>query len=447
MHQSSYDHMSDVARRHLAGLSRGTVVDIGSQDVNGSYRPIFQALGWRYRGADAEPGKNVDIVLENPYRVPLGSNSVDLVISGQAFEHIEFFWLSWLEIVRVVKPRGMIFLIAPSRGPEHRYPVDCWRFYPDAWRALAAWGAVKLLEVTTDWLPSKYDGTGSQWGDTVGVFRKPKQNLPRRMRGALLGGAIRTLMPRRRLLGPPGVPAPRPVAPPPAPLSEDSRLGIREPAGWNKRRIASDVPRTALRSIQAGTLRYRYKGVSCLKNPFDLALYTRLFWELRPRSIIEIGYKEGGSALWFADTLRRYDIDGRIYSIDIKGGCDVQDEMVRFLQGDALKLGNTLTSDLMADLPRPLLVIEDSAHLYDTTLATLRFFDPYLEQGEYIVVEDGIVNDLDPEGYAVYENGPNRAILQFLNETDKRYIIDENYCDYYGHNFTFNTNGYLRRLL
>jgi len=46
--------MTDLAQRHLAGLSRGTVIDIGSLDVNGTYRPIFQALGWRYRGADAE---------------------------------------------------------------------------------------------------------------------------------------------------------------------------------------------------------------------------------------------------------------------------------------------------------------------------------------------------------------------------------------------------------
>ena len=61
----------------------------------------------------------------------------DALISGQAFEHVKFFWLTWMEMVRTLKPGGFIFLIAPSRGPEHRYPVDCWRFYPDSYRALA----------------------------------------------------------------------------------------------------------------------------------------------------------------------------------------------------------------------------------------------------------------------------------------------------------------------
>ena len=75
---------------------------------------------------------------------------MDVIISGQAFEHIEFFLLTWLGMVRVLKPRGLVFLIAPSRGPEHRFAVDCWRFYPDGYRALAKYGGLELVEVSTD---------------------------------------------------------------------------------------------------------------------------------------------------------------------------------------------------------------------------------------------------------------------------------------------------------
>lgn len=59
-------------------------------------------------------------------------------------------------------------------------PTDCWRFYPDGFRALAKYSASELLEVSTDWLPSE-DTDSSQWGDTVGVFRKvvPHSNLLR----------------------------------------------------------------------------------------------------------------------------------------------------------------------------------------------------------------------------------------------------------------------------
>jgi hypothetical protein len=98
---------------------------------------------------------------------------VDLVVSGQTFEHVEFFWLSMTEMTRILRESGLVFLIAPSRGHEHRYPVDCWRFYPDGFRALAAWAKLDLLYVNTDWKPTgRHDGSRI-WGDTVGVFRKP----------------------------------------------------------------------------------------------------------------------------------------------------------------------------------------------------------------------------------------------------------------------------------
>jgi SAM-dependent methyltransferase len=171
MHQSSYEHMFDLVARHLGGRTPGTIVDIGSQDVNGSYRPIFDAAGWRYIGLDAAPGKNVEVVAPTPYRYPFPSSTIDLVVSGQAFEHIDYFWVSFLEMARILKPGGLIFLIAPSRGSEHRYPVDCWRFYPDGYRALARWGGMALIEVTTDWQPSPHPDS-AEWGDSVGVFEK-----------------------------------------------------------------------------------------------------------------------------------------------------------------------------------------------------------------------------------------------------------------------------------
>ena len=166
MHQSSYEHMVDLVARHLGERTPGAVVDIGSQDVNGSYRPIFDAAGWRYIGLDAAPGRNVEVVAPTPYRYPFPSNTIDLVVSGQAFEHIDFFWVSFLEMARILTPGGLIFLIAPSRGCEHRFPVDCWRFYPDGYRALASWAGMALIEVTTDWQPSPHSCVGAR-KDTI----------------------------------------------------------------------------------------------------------------------------------------------------------------------------------------------------------------------------------------------------------------------------------------
>lgn len=181
MHSSSYRHMERLVEQHATAAVAANIYDLGSFDVNGSYRPLFNRPGWRYRGIDLEAGPNVDIVLQDAYRLPLAGNSADIFLSGQAFEHIPYFWITFLEIARVLKPGGLFFLVAPSRGPEHRYPVDCWRFYPDGYQALARYAGLELVEVQTDWQPDPA-ADSAPWGDTVGVFRKPQQAFWRRLK-------------------------------------------------------------------------------------------------------------------------------------------------------------------------------------------------------------------------------------------------------------------------
>lgn len=174
-----------MVENYLATAQSLVVADLGSYDVNGSYRHLFSREGWRYIGVDLSAGPNVDCVLKSPYRLPFKTNSLDVFVSGQAFEHIEFFWLTWMEMVRTLKPGGLIFLIAPSRGSEHRYPVDCWRYYPDGFAALAKYGSLDLLECQTDWgLEGHPDSV--EWGDTVGVFRKQKQPVLENLRSRLM---------------------------------------------------------------------------------------------------------------------------------------------------------------------------------------------------------------------------------------------------------------------
>ncbi len=213
------------------------------------------------------------------------------------------------------------------------------------------------------------------------------------------------------------------------------------------RRPGCALPRPFLDSIQAGTMATTYKDVPMYKNPFDLALYQRLLWQTKPRSLIEIGAKFGGSALWFADLLGRYGIDHTIHSIDIDDLPRPAIPGVTFHHGDGRNLGATLSPELLRALPRPLLVIEDADHRPATTLAVLRFFDAWLQPGEYIVVEDGIVDDLfDADRLATLDGGPRPAIEAFLAERGQDYEIDTALCDAYGVNMTWNVNGFLRRI-
>ena len=198
MHESSLEHVEQLVTKHLDRTQSLKIIDIGSYDVNGSYKPFFDAPDWKYTGVDLAAGPNVDVVLRSPYRLPFASHSVDVIVSGQAFEHIEFFWLTWQEMARVLKPGGYIFLVAPSRGPEHRYPQDCWRFYPDGFRALASFGGLELVSVSTDWEPHA-DEHSAPWGDTVGVFRQPPMGWPTQIKKRLIQQLRYWLVPGYRL--------------------------------------------------------------------------------------------------------------------------------------------------------------------------------------------------------------------------------------------------------
>merc|ERR1712224_205878 len=121
--------------------SRIKVLEIGSRNVNGGLR-TYARRGWRYVGVDVVEGPGVDIVLEDPYKYPFCDGQFNATVSTSAFEHVEFFWLSFLEMVRVTAPGGFIFLTVPSELAWHGddVPPDSWRFLQDAGSSLERWG-------------------------------------------------------------------------------------------------------------------------------------------------------------------------------------------------------------------------------------------------------------------------------------------------------------------
>lgn len=159
-----------------------TIVDIGSQDVNGSLRSVAVPRH-RYIGVDFAEAKGVDILITDPYSLPFESESVDVVVSSSCFEHSEFFWLLFNEALRILKPNGLLYINAPSNGPVHRYPVDCWRFYPDSGLALQNWARRSGYNAV---MLESFVGLrkADVWNDFVAVFLKDIKNValhPRRI--------------------------------------------------------------------------------------------------------------------------------------------------------------------------------------------------------------------------------------------------------------------------
>ena len=219
-----------------------------------------------------------------------------------------------------------------------------------------------------------------------------------------------------------------------------------ETATGLQRSFASEIPHAFMMRLQQSVHHYRYRGIQMVKDPFDIALYPMLLWELRPRTLFEIGSKSGGSGVWFGDQLRTFGIDGHVYSIDVVPVRGMNRENVTFMEGNGQELGQVLTPERLAALPRPWLVIEDADHSYETSLAVLRFFHPHLQPGEFIVVEDGIISDLYPESFPEHSSGPHRALKEFLAQEGESYVIDPAYCDFFGRNVTWATNGFLKRV-
>ncbi len=128
MHEASLNQM-----RHILSRWQGdaNVLDVGSYDVNGTYRPLVEQRSWRYTGMDVEKGPNVDVVADDPYHFPFADDSFDIVISGSTMEHVQAIWLWVPELVRVLRPGGLLAIITHTNYPYHRYPVDCYRILPD----------------------------------------------------------------------------------------------------------------------------------------------------------------------------------------------------------------------------------------------------------------------------------------------------------------------------
>lgn len=175
MHKSSMLRMKYFADHYVVGGKGKKILDVGSYDVNGCYKEIFSNIDIEYIGLDIEEGNNVNVVVKKLYCWDsLKDESFDYIISGQAFEHIEYPWLTMQEIYRKLKPDGIICIIAPNGLGEHRFPKDCYRYYADGMNAMASWAGFKIIEVSVAGIPTEevFSDWDDKWNDVCLVACK-----------------------------------------------------------------------------------------------------------------------------------------------------------------------------------------------------------------------------------------------------------------------------------
>jgi SAM-dependent methyltransferase len=168
MHDTAYRIGGLVMNTYLPSVP-ARILEIGSLNVNGSLRD-HSPRNAEYVGLDFEAGESVDIVITGTGDWNVPDAHFDLVMASSVFEHDGAFWRTFLEMCRKTKPGGHIYVSAPSNGTIHRYPRDCWRFYPDAGLALEDWARGEGFDLTLiESFVAEREADG--WNDFCAVFR------------------------------------------------------------------------------------------------------------------------------------------------------------------------------------------------------------------------------------------------------------------------------------
>lgn len=107
MHAESYNYVAKVVRNHKLNREGAVVVEVGSYDVNGSVRPLFDNVD-KYVGIDKRDGPGVDHVGDGATYKP--GSAPDVVVSTSAIEHYDDPQAVIVNAHRILKPGGYLVL-------------------------------------------------------------------------------------------------------------------------------------------------------------------------------------------------------------------------------------------------------------------------------------------------------------------------------------------------
>lgn len=160
-----------------------------------------------------------------------------------------------------------------------------------------------------------------------------------------------------------------------------------------------------------------YRGVRTLKYPPDMWNYQEIIVEHNIQWIVETGSRHGGSALFFADLLEARHAAGRVISVDLMPDISegARHQRITFLTGDSgtPEMAKHIDSLLPKERGHMFMIL-DSDHRAAHVRRELQVLVPLLRPGDYLVVEDTIVN-----GHPVLPDfgpGPWEATQEYLRE-------------------------------
>jgi cephalosporin hydroxylase len=179
---------------------------------------------------------------------------------------------------------------------------------------------------------------------------------------------------------------------------------------------------------------FTWLGRPIIQLPEDMFRIQEVIYKIKPDVIIETGVAHGGSLVFYA-TLCKAMGQGRVIGVDIEIRPHNRRAIESHELSDFITLieGNSVdekTVETVKSLVKPgekVIVILDSNHTKQHVLAELRSYSELVSVGSYIVVCDGIMEDLvgAPRSREDWSwNNPKSAAEEFVKENDN-FIIEE----------------------
>ena len=153
-----------------------SVLDVGSYDIDGSCRCNFNATYFSCIQSNMLDDKSEGIVPKSAYEwKEIKDSSHDVVVSGDALKRADLFWVTISEMVRVLRPGGLICIVVPRGFVHPRPPVDSYRFDTDGIIAIARYCNLTPLHASCNLLAegSSSDRYVDDEVDTVLIAQKP----------------------------------------------------------------------------------------------------------------------------------------------------------------------------------------------------------------------------------------------------------------------------------
>jgi len=106
---------------------KATILDLGCGKK--PYQPFFLGKSRLYVGVDVGPGEFVDIICRGE-KLPFKDSCFSASLCLQVLEHTDDPKAVTDEILRVLKPNGLLLLSTHGNWPVHGSPHDYWRWTP-----------------------------------------------------------------------------------------------------------------------------------------------------------------------------------------------------------------------------------------------------------------------------------------------------------------------------